>query len=178
QICDECVLKRDHHCVFSGCCIGYKNFRFYYGLLLYVGIGGFYATVLNQFFVWEALGGFSWITVANHLLPFPFWLFGRISFPVMVYTFIAIVDLCGFLFGVSLLYYHSKLMINNQTTYEKNKGITQYSLGHWKANVVENLGPNWVAAILLSPLVSSPLPRNGIDFPTIKENSLNSSKSK
>ena len=25
--CERCVLKRDHHCVFSGCCVGYKNFR-------------------------------------------------------------------------------------------------------------------------------------------------------
>ncbi|CAG2111871.1 unnamed protein product [Medioppia subpectinata] len=178
HICDECILKRDHHCVFSGCCIGYKNFRYYYGLLIYVGIGGLYATVLNQYFIWEVLGGFNWVTILNHLLPFPFWVFGRITFPVMVYTFIAIVDLCGCMFGFALLYYHTRLLINNQTTYERNKGTTQYSLGHWTHNVVENLGPNWLAAILLTPLVSSPLPRNGIDFPSIKEHSLNSMKSK
>ena len=118
------------------------------------------------------------MSVANHLLPFPFWLAGRIPFKVMIWTFIAIIDLCGFLFAVGLLYYHGMLMINNQTTHEKNKSITQYSLGHWKANVVENLGPNWLSAVLFSPLVSSELPRNGIDFPTIKEKALNSHKSK
>ena len=32
HICDKCVLKRDHHCVFSGCCIGYKNFRYCFEL--------------------------------------------------------------------------------------------------------------------------------------------------
>ena len=183
---------------FKGCCIGYKNFRYYfgkstqflfeikillthryyYGLLIYIAIGGCYATILNQFFIWQALGGFNWFTILNHFLPFPFWLMGKVSFPVCIYTFISIIDLCGFLFALGLLYYHGMLLINNQTTYEKNKSITQYSLGNWKSNVLENLGPNWLPALLFSPLISSPLPRNGIDFPSIKENKLNSNKSK
>lgn len=214
HICDKCILKRDHHCVFSGKqhffiririrksisrllywiqeLQVWNNFihicqlpndwldsdRYYYGLLIYVAIGGLYATALNQFFIWEALGGLSWVSVANHLLPFPFWLAGRIPFKVMIWTFIAIIDLCGFLFASGLLYYHGMLAIKNQTTYEKNKSITQYDLGHWKTNVVESLGPNWLRAVLLSPLVSSQLPRNGIDFPTFKNKSLNSQKSK
>ena len=153
-------------------------YRYYYGLLVYISIGGLYATLLNQFFIWEALGGLSWITVLNHFLPFPFWLFGSISFKVMIWTFISIIDLCGFMFATALLYYHGMLLINNQTTYEKNNSITQYNLGDYKTNIIENLGPNWLSAVLLSPLISSPLPRNGIDFPTIKEKALNFSKSK
>jgi len=152
-----------------GCCIGYKNFRYYYGLLIYIAIGGCYATILNQFFIWQALGGFSWVSVLNHLLPFPFWLWGRIPFQVMIWTFIAIIDLCGFLFAMGLLYYHGMLLINNQTTHEKNKSIKRYSLGQWKANVFESLGPNWLSAVLLSPLVNSELPRNGVDFPVVEE---------
>ncbi|XP_054156813.1 probable palmitoyltransferase ZDHHC24 [Oppia nitens] len=178
QICDECVLKRDHHCVFSGCCIGYKNFRYYYGLLLWVAIGGLYATVLNQFFIWQALGGLTYVTVFTHIFPFPFWLFGYISLKCFCYTFLSVINFIGFMFATGLLYYHSVLMVNNQTTYERNNGINQYSLGNWRTNVCENLGPNWLAAILLSPMVKSPLPRNGCDYPTLKDNLINSNKSK
>jgi len=153
-------------------------FRFYYGLLIYISIGGLYASVLNQYFIWEALGGLGFGTFCYHILPFPFWLFGKISFKVMIWTFISIIDICGFLFATGLLYYHGNLLINNQTTYEKNKKINTYNYGHWKTNVIENLGENWLAAILLSPLIKSPLPRNGVDFPTYKERGLEWSKSK
>jgi hypothetical protein len=96
----------------------------------------------------------------------------------MIWTFISIIDICGFLFASGLIYYHTILMINNQTTYEKNKRINTYNLGHWKTNVIENLGDNWLAALLLSPLIKSRLPQNGIDFPTFKEKTLLSNKSK
>ncbi len=152
--------------------------RYYYALLIFISIGGLYASVLNQFYIWESLGGFNFSTFFYHILPFPFWLFGKISFKVMIWTFISIIDICGFLFASGLIYYHTILMINNQTTYEKNKCINTYNLGHWKTNVIENLGDNWLAALLLSPLIKSRLPRNGIDFPTFKEKTLISNKSK
>lgn len=60
--CRICILKRTHHCFFANACIGYKNFRYYYSLLIYVFFGCLYASYLNMFYVWDCLGG---LTVHN-----------------------------------------------------------------------------------------------------------------
>lgn len=38
-VCDECILKRDRHCMFAGCCVGFQNQRYYVMALLYGWIG-------------------------------------------------------------------------------------------------------------------------------------------
>ena len=57
--CGICILKRTHHCLFAKRCVGYKNFRFFLCLLLYVCIGCLYSSILNQSIVWPLLGGFN-----------------------------------------------------------------------------------------------------------------------
>lgn len=38
-VCDECILRRDQHCMFSGSCVGFYNHRYYLMALIYVMIG-------------------------------------------------------------------------------------------------------------------------------------------
>lgn len=38
-VCNECILKRDHHCAFAGCCVGYYNHRNYLFAVIYTLIG-------------------------------------------------------------------------------------------------------------------------------------------
>lgn len=38
-ICDECILRRDQHCMFSGNCVGFYNHRHYFLAVFYVMIG-------------------------------------------------------------------------------------------------------------------------------------------
>jgi hypothetical protein len=34
--CERCILKRDHHCVFIGNCVGYNNTRYFMNYLIWL----------------------------------------------------------------------------------------------------------------------------------------------
>jgi palmitoyltransferase len=177
NICSICILRRDHHCAFAGKCVGYFNFRYFVGLLLHIGLGAAYASALNSQFIWHFLGGFNFLNFFKHLFPMIFWLFGRIPTEIAFWTMISIIDVCGSMFALGLLLYHSQLLMVNQTNHEKNKNITAYDLHDWKVNVEEVLGDNWKWT-LFSPFVTSKLPRDGIRFPTYREYHVSANKSK
>ncbi|XP_015929806.1 probable palmitoyltransferase ZDHHC24 [Parasteatoda tepidariorum] len=162
--CNVCTLKRDHHCAFSKCCIGLKNFRFYLLFLFYLAIGALYAASFNMHFIWDFLGGFSVFSLAAHILPFIFFVFGYLSFRVFIYTLLSVLSVVGFLFVFGLLLIHTRQMLQNQTSFEKNQGINLYDLG-WRKNIVESLGIKWYLTWVF-PLLKSDLPSDGISYPT------------
>ncbi|XP_067139931.1 probable palmitoyltransferase ZDHHC24 [Centruroides vittatus] len=176
NICQTCILRRDHHCTFAGCCIGFKNLRYFWLFLFYLSIGTFYATVLNMFYIWDMLGGITLLSVTAHILPFMFWITGYLDTDVVFSTFLSVTSIAGFLFVTSLLVYHTISLLKNQTAYERNNSITCYNLG-WKQNIIESLGRRWYLTWIF-PLVSSPLPSNGIDFLTKENILLNQEKTK
>lgn len=53
--------------MFANACVGYKNFRYFYALLVYVFIGTLYSSYLNMHYVWDCLGGFSTQTFFGEL---------------------------------------------------------------------------------------------------------------
>ncbi|XP_017462043.1 PREDICTED: probable palmitoyltransferase ZDHHC24 [Rhagoletis zephyria] len=164
--CDRCILRRDHHCVFSACCVGHKNYKYYMGLLFQVAFGSVYAFAFHSPYVWGNMGGLSVGNAAAHLIPIPFYLLGYIDRWTTLCNFLSMLTLIGALFSGGLFAYHLNLLARNQTTYERAKGITQYSLaGGWRANLLETLGPRWPLTVFLSPLLfDSPLPGDGVHF--------------
>lgn len=46
-ICDECILKRDQHCMVAGCCVGFYNHRYYLAGVTYIMIGNFWKVILE-----------------------------------------------------------------------------------------------------------------------------------
>lgn len=165
--CHTCILKRDHHCTFAGCCVGLKNFRHYMLFLFYMSVGSLYATVLNMFFIWNALGGFSVFAVFAHIVPFVFWVTGYLNLEAMFYALMSVLSITGFLFVSNLLILHGRQMLNNQTSYEKHHDVRDYNLG-WRQNLVESLGTRW-NLVWLSPFMRSPLPSDGLQFMSQKE---------
>ena len=175
--CDVCVLRRDHHCEFAGKCVGYRNYRYFIGLLIGLLIGSGYSLCLNQFFIWTHLGGFTLLNLVRHTFPLVFMLLGRMEFTLGIHCFICVIDLCGFLFVIGLLLFHSSLMLKNQTNFEKTRGINKYDLRSWRDNVVQVMGESYVK-VLLTPFASSFLPGDGINFPSYQEYRLENEKHK
>ena len=165
KTCDVCVLRRSHHCIFAGRCVGYKNSRFFVGMLLHLVMGTLYASLLNQFFIWPLLGGLTFWTFWQHMFPIVFLLLGHISFRVAVFCFLSVLNIGGCMFGVGLLLFHVSLLMTNQTVFERSRGVLLYDLKDWRANLRESLGEKWFL-IWISPFVASHLPRDGIHFPT------------
>ncbi|GIY64789.1 hypothetical protein CDAR_303101 [Caerostris darwini] len=62
-ICDECILKRDQHCMFAGCCVGFYNHRYYLMAVVYVMISSLYVSILQWPHVIESVGGYHWLTL-------------------------------------------------------------------------------------------------------------------
>lgn len=170
--CNVCTLKRDHHCTFSKCCIGLKNFRYYLFFLLYLSMGALYAASFNMFFIWDFLDGFSAFSVAAHILPFIFFVFGYLSFKVFIYTLLSVLSVIGFLFVFGLLLIHVHQMLHNQTSFEKHQNIRVYDLG-WRKNIIESLGVRWYVTWIF-PLVKSEIPSDGISYLTNERSNVES----
>lgn len=47
RVCDCCVLYMDHHCPFTGGCIGVNNFVYFFSWICFLAIGVTYACVLS-----------------------------------------------------------------------------------------------------------------------------------
>ena len=63
-----------------------------------------------------------------------------------------------------MMVWHSKHLYYNLTTYERRHDVHMYDLG-WKENLKQVFGARWYIAWLF-PWIDSPLPGDGIDFPT------------
>ena len=85
KICNKCILKRDHHCFFTGTCIGFYNQRYFVILVFYLAL----ATAIYLPFLWRY---FSLYADQDHwsayFLPITIykWFQGQISFKWLVLT--------------------------------------------------------------------------------------------
>lgn len=165
--CKTCVLKRDHHCTFTGNCIGLYNQRYYIGLVFFMSLAAAYSCVLNFDFIYHILGSLSLQSLLTILFPMISWIF--LHSDVMTSFQVLMTSLCvaGFSLCAGLLVYHMINAVNGQVVFERTYNIKTYNLG-WKQNMRILLGTRWKIA-LLCPLINSPIPSDGLEFMT-KEN--------
>lgn len=162
HICDTCILKRDHHCIFGGKCVGYKNYRFYIMMVVYLWIGAVYANVYHFQYVDSVAGGFKIASFFTMFMPFVMLIFGYASgyqFYVLFLAGISIFSLCLF---TGLLIFQVRLISKGQVTYERKRGKLEYNLGLIE-NIKDVLGTRWYIA-WISPIIPSPLPGDGVVF--------------
>ncbi|XP_037711198.1 probable palmitoyltransferase ZDHHC24 [Drosophila subpulchrella] len=55
--CDVCVLKRDHHCIVTGCCIGHANYRYFFYFVIYLFLSCLISLISSFIFIFVLRGG-------------------------------------------------------------------------------------------------------------------------
>ena len=168
-ICNVCVLKRDHHCIFTGNCVGHRNQRYFLTLLVYLAISSTYCNYLNMDYTLEVLGGqLTAKAVLTMFLPMLSWTLGLAGAYTFAVSFISAICIVGFLLFTVLLIYHGRNVFHGQTCFEATNGIREFDLGV-RRNLRQIFGNRWHVA-WISPFISSPLPGNGVEFSTLYEN--------
>lgn len=160
--CDICILKRDHHCVFTGCCVGYHNHRYFVMFLSYLFLGAAYAFFYGSFFIWSRTSFEFPMSIIKMVFPVAIFFFGFDSSIDQFYLLLYVVSAVGTLYTGVLFIYHVNLILKGVVSNESNKKDFTYDIG-WKDNVREVFGERWYLAWLL-PYVKSQLPHDGVSW--------------
>ncbi|XP_020279402.1 probable palmitoyltransferase ZDHHC24 [Pseudomyrmex gracilis] len=158
--CNTCILKRDHHCVFTGCCIGYYNHRYFLMFIWYLFLGAAYAFYYGHFFIWNRIPFEFPMSIIKMIFGVAIFFFG-VDFSInQFYLLLYITSAVGTLYTGVLCIYHFNLTLKGIVANESNKKDFTYNMG-WKNNIREVFGEQWYLTWLL-PYIKSELPHDGV----------------
>ncbi|CAG9864453.1 unnamed protein product [Phyllotreta striolata] len=162
KICDVCILQRDHHCLFTSCCVGFDNQRYYLVLLFYMLLSQLYGAYYSFYFSKDFLIDWSWYSIVKFAFPV-FFLFTHFDVN-QIYILIINLMLSGMVGTAILFQYHVELMLKSFVTYERKttKSASKYDRGRLK-NVEIVLGSRWYL-VWIAPWIKSPPPCDGTNW--------------
>lgn len=152
--CRVCILKRDHHCTFSGCCIGHQNQRYFLCFILNLLVGSIFALIYSSVYMWVLNGScylkvmVSWPKLTSPLDDFV------IKVQLMIYTLHVLV----FISSLIALSFYVPIALRGEVYAEKGNR-TKYNNGLF-LNLRSIFGKR-MHLVWLSPLVKSELPEDG-----------------
>ncbi|XP_037046700.1 probable palmitoyltransferase ZDHHC24 [Bradysia coprophila] len=162
--CNTCILRRDHHCAFTGCCVGHTNQRYFLMLLGYLFLSTFYASLYNNYFIW-VIHADKFLKSATILkLAFPLFMIAWDQSTETCYLAGYLINMVGVFFIGFLLIYHMRNVLRGTLTHEKTLA---YDLGV-KRNIEMVFGVRWYLT-WISPFVTSDLPHDGIHWGDVLE---------
>ncbi|XP_041361126.1 palmitoyltransferase ZDHHC22-like [Gigantopelta aegis] len=163
-ICDHCVLKRDHHCFFAGCCVGFHNQRYFTVFCFYGSLSAIYSIYATGAFLQEHYASFFSSECYAYLLPWVFlrWLTGSVDAGTVGLVFHCYMSCMTFAACVYFFAWQCVLVWTGQSMYEFLKGIRLYV-----QPLPENLKSVFGSAWFLNFLIPCPWMKNkgnGIDW--------------
>lgn len=165
QTCDTCILKRDHHCIFTGCCVGYYNHRYFVMFLWYLFLGSAYAFYYSSFFIWSRIPFEFPMSIVRMVFPVAIFFLGFDNSIDQFYLLLYVVAAVGTLYTGVLYVYHFGLILRGVVGNESNRKDYTYDVGWW-SNIKEVFGEQWYLTWLV-PYAKSQLPHDGVSWPNL-----------
>ncbi|CDW86853.1 UNKNOWN [Stylonychia lemnae] len=108
NVCDNCVMRFDHHCIWLGTCVGRRNYRYFMLFITLLQIYGVYVMVFCALSI--AYRGVQAQDAGEG--------FGSRWYAIIIFIYVLL-----FMCFVSMLcLYHYKIILNDQSTNENLKG--------------------------------------------------------
>ncbi|KAI5616726.1 palmitoyltransferase ZDHHC22 isoform X1, partial [Silurus asotus] len=152
KLCKKVILKRDHHCFFTGNCIGNRNMRYFIMFSIYTSCTCLYSLVLGvAYLTVEYAISFENPLTFLTLLPLStgYFFLGSISglqffLVIMLYVWLGIgLVSAGFCCQQILL------VARGQTWCQLQKGQLVESRGTWRSNLSDVFGSRWFLGFFL-----------------------------
>ena len=123
--CNNCVERLDHHCPWIGNCVGKKNYKYFFGFIIFINILTYYIIAFCIIYIVKKVKDVK--SENNKKIKDEkrdnITAYGLCEGVMMLY--ICIVCVLSLNFTLFLFVYHINLVINNETTKEKKKKAWQ-----------------------------------------------------
>ncbi|TRY58351.1 hypothetical protein DNTS_034196 [Danionella cerebrum] len=163
KVCKKVILKRDHHCFFTGNCIGNRNMRYFIMFSIYTSCCCMYSLVIGvAYLTMEYSISFENPLTFLTLLPLStgYFFLGLISglqffLVIMLYIWLGIG-----LVSVGFCCQQLLLVARGQTWCELQKGQLSESRGTWRTNLTDVFGSRWLLGLFLPVQTIEMVPGN------------------
>ncbi|KAI3377991.1 hypothetical protein SNEBB_010735 [Seison nebaliae] len=171
KVCDKCILKRDHHCAFTGVCVGFENERYFIIFCLWATIG--VALCFFPAFIHD-------IVTSDSRFNSPY-SYSRYFFPLTAYRtiiskeytviefftiLILFIRLATIFFTFLLGFNNFALILNGLTSHEFSRSVNSYNFGI-RRNLANAFGSHWYVNIIFPLFWSKPKSADGINWNTM-----------
>nr|XP_020446873.1 LOW QUALITY PROTEIN: palmitoyltransferase ZDHHC22 [Monopterus albus] len=152
KLCKKVILKRDHHCFFTGNCIGNRNMRYFIMFCIYTSCICLYSLVLGvAFLTVEYSMSFENPLTFLTLLPLStgYFFMGTISGLQLFVVLMLYVWLGIGLVSAGFCCQQVLLVARGQTWCQLQRGQLVENHSPWRANLKDVFGTRWILGLIL-----------------------------